>query len=252
MTAGLTYLMLRLDGPLQSWGGVAMDPLRPSLSFPTRSALAGLVASALGWTYRDGQRTTALQDAIDYAVRQERAPQVLLDYHTANLDRIGSEGWTRWGIEKRGGGTAAAGTQILRKSYLAGGVFLVALGLTDAAPVAVAELGRALRRPARPLFLGRKGCLPASPILIGEQVAASAFEAVASWPNTETTAGDSSEPAERVVWYADRAGPEEGEPQRVWDRRDFAADRFGGERIVRRIRMAVTSAGENAEAKHER
>jgi len=251
MTARRTYLLLRLDGPLQSWGGVAMDPLRPTLSFPTRSALAGLSASALGWTYRDGSRTTALQDAMDYAVRQERAPRAILDYQTADLDRIGSQGWTRWGIEKRGGGTAAAGTQVLKKAYLAGGAFLVALGLTDAAPVSLADLANALRLPARPLFLGRKGCLPASPILIGEQAAASALEAVASWPTADAGERHSSEPAEHVFWYGDGAGPAEGEPQRVWDRRDFEADRFGGERIVRRVRMAATRSGEDEEGAHE-
>lgn len=239
MTTRRVYLMLRLDGPLQSWGGVAMDPLRPTRSFPTRSALAGLAGSALGWTYRDGQRTTALQDAMDYAVRQERAPRMLLDYQTADLDRIGSAGWTRWGVEKRGGGTAAAGTQILKKSYLAGGAFLVALGLAATAPVSIAEVAQALRMPARPLYLGRKGCLPASPILVGEQEAASAFEAVAGWPGGDPGDRVSDQPVERVFWYDDGAGPDEGEPQRVWDRRDFVADRFGGERVVRRVRAAV-------------
>ncbi len=251
MTGAQTYLMLRLDGPLQSWGSVAMDPLRPTLSFPTRSALAGLSASALGWTYRDGPRTTALQDAMDYAVRQERVPQVIVDYHSADLDRIGSQGWTRWGIEKRGGGTAAGGTQILKKSYLAGGAFLVALGLADAAPVSLAELADALRLPARPLFLGRKGCLPASPILIGEQDAASALEAAASWPTADNSERGYSEAAKHVFWYGDGAGPEEGEPQQVWDRRDFAADRFGGERIVRRIRLAATGTGEERDGANE-
>lgn len=246
-----TYLMLSLDGPLQSWGGVAMDPLRPTLSFPTRSALAGLSASALGWSYRDGARTTELQDAMDYAARLEREAQVILDYQTADLDRIGSQGWTRWGIEKRGGGPAAGGTQILKKGYLAGGAFLVALGLTDRSPVALAELADALRLPARPLFLGRKGCLPASPILIGEKDAASALEAAASWPAVDNGERGSSEPTTHVFWYDDGAGPADGEPQRVWDRRDFATDRFGGERIVRRIRMATPGPGGVGEGAHE-
>jgi len=251
MTGVRTYLLLRLDGPLQSWGGVAMDPLRPTLAFPTRSALAGLSASALGWTYRDGSRTTALQDAMDYAVREERAAQVILDYHTADLDRIGSQGWTRWGMEKRGGGTAAAGTQILKKGYLAGGAFLVALGLTEAAPISLTDLADALRLPARPLFLGRKGCLPASPILIGEQDAASALEAAASWPTADDFERRSSGPTEHVFWYGDGSGPDEGEPQRVWDRRDFTSDRFGGERIIRRIRMAATPSAKGGEGVHE-
>src|SRR5690606_25597918 len=69
-----SYLMIRLEGPLQAWGDVAVDGRRATRAFPSRSALAALIASALGWTYRDGARTTALQDAMRFAVREDRRP----------------------------------------------------------------------------------------------------------------------------------------------------------------------------------
>ena len=120
--------------------------------------------------------------------------------------------------------------------------------MTDRSPVALAELADALRLPARPLFLGRKGSSPASPILIGEKDAASALEAAASWPAVDNGKHSCSEPTTRVFWSDDGAGPADGEPQRVWDRRDFATDRFGGERSVRRIRMATPGPGGLARA----
>lgn len=225
-------LILRLDAPLQSWGTVARDPKRPTGRFPTRSALAGLIASALRWRYQDADLTTALQDAIRYAVREDRAPVLLRDFHTADLGRIGIEGWTRWGMERRGGSPSAArGTQILEKEYLADGVFIVALGLDQDAPVGLDTVAAALRRPARPLFLGRRSCLPAS-MLLAEQVNAdSLFAALASWPADPADVGGVEAPRLRC-WFPPGEGPDGSEAVEVWDRRDFATDRFAGSRTV--------------------
>lgn len=249
MSAPNEYLILRLDAPMQSWGSVALDPLRPTHGFPTRSALAGMMASALGWRYRDGARTTALQDALRYSVREERTPRRMRDYQTADLDGIGREGWTRWGMERRGGGSAATGTHILEKQYLAGGVFLVALTLHSEAPVGLSEIAEALARPARPLFLGRKGCIPASPILVGRIEEGSPYEALQEWPVDLADASDGKSDRSVVCWYEDGDGPDEGEPEEIWDRRDFSTDRFGGSRTVRRhhVRPRVGDAEREVE-----
>lgn len=223
-----THLILRLEGPLQAWGDVAMDPRRPTRAFPSRSGLAGLLANALGWTYRDGGRTTALQDSIRYAVREDRRPRVVRDYQTADLGAIGDTGWTRWGLERRGGGSKE-GTQILEKFYLADGCFRVALSLAADAPASVDEVAAALRRPARPLFLGRKGCPPATPLLEPFRVEAdSPREALEHVP-----APGGADPAATLRCWFD-AGPSErpGTVLEVWDRRDFTTNRFAGARRV--------------------
>ncbi len=222
------HLILRLEGPLQAWGDVAMDPRRPTRAFPSRSALAGLLANGLGWIYRDADHTTALQDALSYAVREDRRPLVIRDYQTANLQLIGGEGWTRWGLEKRGGGSAG-GTQILEKFYLADGCFRVALALADDAPVALGDLEAALRKPARPLFLGRKGCPPSTPLLErGRLEAATPLDALLQLP-----APKGLETTEAIrFWYDDEDGCLAGLADDVWDRRDFRTNRFGGSRRV--------------------
>lgn len=222
------FLILRFDAPLQAWGDVAMDPRRPTRPFPSRSALAGLLASALGWEHRDAERTTALQDALRYAVREERRPRVLRDYQTADLAAIGTQGWTRWGVEKRGG-SAKEGTQILEKFYLADGCLAAALTLEPSAPATVDHLASALRRPARPLFLGRKGCPPAGPLLAGRRSAETACAALASAPLPE----GADDPAGLRVWYDPDEGPVPDHPSQVrevWDRRDFLSQRFTGSR----------------------
>jgi CRISPR system Cascade subunit CasD len=240
------FLLLRLEGPLQAWGDVALDPRRPTRAYPSRSALAGLLASALGWQHVEGERTTALQDALRYAVREDRTPRLLTDYQTADLGRIGKRGWTRWGIEERGG-SAAEGTQLLWKQYLADGSFLAALTLAKDAPVTLDELQRALHRPARPLFLGRRGCPPAVPLLEhpGCRIeAASAYAALEQAPlpgrlrdrrppgHSRTQPSESEADARQRCWYALGEGPEPLPAQlhEVWDRRDFRSNRFTGSR----------------------
>lgn len=237
------YLVLRLEGPLQAWGGVARDPIRPTGEHPTRSGLSGLLASALGWTYADGRRTTALQHALRYATREDRRPQRLRDYQTADLERVGRVGWTRHGIERRGGGTAATGTHVLEKAYLADASFVVVATLLDGAPTTLVDLERALRAPARPLFLGRRGCLPSSPILDGRITADSPFEALQVWPvgSAVRPRGDAQWVRLRC-WYADGDGPAEGEPEVVWDHRDFETDRFAGSRVIRSYYVDVPTA----------
>lgn len=240
------HLILRLDAPLQAWGDVAMDPTRPTRDFPSRSGLAGLLASALGWRYRDADRTTALQDALRYAVREDRRPQVVRDYQTADLGGIGRQGWTRWGTETRGGGSAS-GTQVLEKFYLADGVFTVALGLAGGAAelpgggrITLGELEQPLRRPARPLFLGRKGCPPASPLLRPVRIsAATPLDALRQVPlaKRDRELIDDHASTRLRVWYDPVDGepddtPDATDPAEVWDRRDFRSNRFGGSRRI--------------------
>lgn len=228
------FLLLRLEGPLQAWGDVAHDVYRPTRAFPSRSALAGLLASALGWRYRDGARTNALQDVLRFAVMAEREGVMVTDYQTAELATV-TEGWTRSGIERRdiqnvlrtervyGRPARLTSTQQLWKRYLADASFLVTLGMDAAAPVTLDALAGALRRPARPLFLGRRACPPARPFYEGEVTAAGPYDALVARAPGHTVR----------CWYESGDGP----PQPVstfdvWDRRDFVTDRFEGARTL--------------------
>lgn len=218
---------------MQSWGSVAVDPRRPTDSYPRASAVTGLLANALGWRHRDAERITRLQDSLDYAVREDRQPARMWDYQTADLSKL--SGWTRWGPEKPGGGSAA-GTHILNKEYLADALFTVALGLTDAAPVGLEDVERALLHPARPLFLGRKSCIPSGPIFVGRVEAPSARAALQAMPLVAVP--PPSDEGLRV-WF-DAAGEEhDGSTREVWDRRNYVTGRFDRVRHIDESRMQV-------------
>lgn len=42
------YLILQLNGPMQSWGLPTFEGIRPSAPFPGRSGLLGLLGACLG------------------------------------------------------------------------------------------------------------------------------------------------------------------------------------------------------------
>lgn len=188
----MACLMLRLDAPLMSFGGVLVDQHNPTDRFPGRSMLTGLLANALGWHHRDTEALNALQARIQYAARWDVPPQPLRDYHTVDLgqEHLANPGWTTHGIpEHREGGSAKKRTHQRNRHYWANGVMTVALVLEAGNPD-VATLATALRHPARPLFIGRKACLPAGPLLLGLRETDNAYRALADEPRAPRAPSD--------------------------------------------------------------
>ena len=163
------HLLLRLEGPLMAFGGETIDNLGKIRDFPAQSMLTGLIANALGWRREDAAAHDRLQARLVFGARLDRAGARFTDFQTAEL-RKDDAGWTTSGRpEGRAGGDGTYKGQHLRyRDYHADAAVLVALrfDLADEAPT-LDGIADALRRPARPLFLGRKPCLPAVPLFAG-------------------------------------------------------------------------------------
>lgn len=229
------YLILRLAGPLQAWGAPSIDRHRPVRPFPGASALAGLLANAGGWTHRQPEQLNALTRALRYAVREDRAGVLVTDYQTAFLGyeslpttdpRARRPGWTPRGPEGHEG-SAAKESHILIKTYLAQARLTVALRFAeDAAPLPrVQDLAGWLRRPARPLFLGRVSCPPSEPLVVGLTTAADAVEALRASPDPLD-----SQQMTRRLWYSPGEGPARGTASLISDQRDFRTQQHVGTR----------------------
>jgi CRISPR system Cascade subunit CasD len=178
-------LILRLDAPLMSFGGVVVDQHHPTGRFPGVAMLAGLLGNALGWDHRDSEKLQRLQDRLRFAARWDAEPEPLLDYQTVDLgqDFLVDTGWTTRGRrEDRKGGSAATGTHIRYRHHWANGVMTVALALHGSGAPTLEDLEHALQTPARPLFIGRKPCLPAAPLCIGRREAQGVKAALAAEP----------------------------------------------------------------------
>src|SRR5690554_4641662 len=79
---GKPVLLLRLEGPLQSWGTRARWDVRDTAREPTRSGIIGLLAAALGYGRGDPRIVDDLEGGLEIGVRVEREGEVLDDYHT--------------------------------------------------------------------------------------------------------------------------------------------------------------------------
>lgn len=146
-----------------SFGGVAVDALNPTMTFPAKSLITGLIANALGFDHKDFEKTEDLQQRIVYGVLAKKRGQEIKDYQTVDLgqDFLINTGWTTWGKPIKRKGQNGEGTHIRNRYYLADADYLIALRLDqpDITPN-LDDIQKALLKPARPLFIGRKTCLP--------------------------------------------------------------------------------------------
>ena len=188
----MSVLLLRLAGPIQSWGGASRHMTRYTLSMPTKSGIVGLLAAALG--RRRGDELSDLA-ALRFGVRADQAGRPLIDYHTVSAASHAPGVPARQRMPTASGGSLkpADSTKVTRRYYIADAVFVAAL---EAQPDVAETLADALRRPRYPLYLGRRSCPPAKPVLIGIQRDASLEVALEQVP---WQAG----PAERARHNAD-------------------------------------------------
>ncbi len=172
------FLMMRLQGPMQSWGKHSFEDFRPSELFPTRSGLLGLLGACLGVERGDSSALVGLAHSVRFAVRvdargNEDAKYAVLrlrDYHTVMEAR-------------RANRPAKPGETIQTwREYLFDAAFSVAVSGTDNARVGLPEIADALARPMYTPSLGRRSCPLAVPLFAGWQEAASAVAALNQFP----------------------------------------------------------------------
>ena len=142
----MSVLLMRLAGPMQSWGTRSRFSNRDTGLEPSRSGVIGLLCAALG-----RPREAPLDDflPLKMAVRVDREGRLMHDYHTAqNVRRADPTKGTQ-------------DTVLSERFYLADADFLV--GLEGDRPF-LERLDGALRRPVWPLFLGRKAFVLSLPV----------------------------------------------------------------------------------------
>lgn len=130
-------LLIKLEGPMQSWGYRSRFDYRDTALEPTRSGVIGLICAAMG--IARGEDISRF-DALRMGVRVDKEGRPERDYHTA-LDVIKADG-------------KGADTVVSYRDYLADASFTVGLECADKALLEV--IAKALVAPKWPLFLGRK------------------------------------------------------------------------------------------------
>lgn len=219
---------LRLEGPLQSWGGPVAGNDRPTLDAPTKSGALGLVAGAMGIFRGETARIADLHARLLFAVRVDQQGSLARDFHTTE-DVPTAEGKIR------------KDPVLSRRSYFYDGSFVVLLVARNEDDSILDELLLALRTPQIPLFLGRRACvlservLALNSVIEGENVRA-LFDQV---PLAER----SIDPAKALTVWMDAALAEKDSDKRALRRqRDVALPllpRLFGEREIVRVTTPI-------------
>lgn len=153
----MSTLLLRLAGPMQSWGTQSRFTMRDTGLEPSKSGVIGVLCAALGQS-----RDEPLDDlaALHMGVRVDFPGVMKLDYQTAGGGTLPGGG--RYGVRKASG---AAGDPVLsNRYYLADADFLV--GLEGRDDDLLFGLHAALRAPKWQLYLGRKAFVPGVPVYV--------------------------------------------------------------------------------------
>lgn len=213
-------LLLRLAGPMQSWGVSSRFDHRDSGKEPSKSGVIGLLGAAMGidranWT--DLEPLTRLK----MAVRHDRPGVLKRDYQTA--------GCAANDTMIRANGTQTKDGVVSHRFYLSDAAFLVGLEGEDLGLLRKSHA--ALESPRWPLSLGRKSYVPSEPVPVMKGLQdAPLFDVLSKWPWTASLRKWESPPEKLLISY--ESGDGTGSLKMDQPLSAFSERRFGA-RFVR-------------------
>ena len=145
-------LLLRIAGPLQSWGSSSQFDTRDTELEPTRSGVIGMIAGAFGL---DRGEDLSCFDDLGFGVRIEQPGEVIRDYHTV---------YTKSDYGEMASKDKVA-TKVTNRFYLADAVFVVGIDSSDIS--FLESIADALDRPYYAPYLGRRSCPPTGKLVLG-------------------------------------------------------------------------------------
>ena len=213
-------LLLRLVGPMQSWGTTSRFDQRDTGKEPSKSGVVGLLAAALGI---DRENWTNLEPLtrLSMGVRHDRPGVISQDYQTAGCSKVDT-------IIKADGTPSKDGV-VSHRFYLADASFLVGLECKDLS--LLEGIHAALRDPVWPLALGRKSYVASESIWMESGLQdAPLRDILTRWPWIATQRKREELPEKLLVSYESEDGS--GVLKMDQPLSSFAERRFGA-RFVR-------------------
>ena len=162
------YLVFQLYGPMASWGLDAPGEVRHSHELPSRSALLGLLAAALGIRRDEEARLNAFNQHYSFLLCASQNPRWARDYHTVQMPKEVRKA-RYFSRREELSDPELLSALISKRDYYTDTWWMVALAQTPGAPCSLAQLQAALQHPVFPLYLGRKShplALPLAPLLL--------------------------------------------------------------------------------------
>lgn len=184
------FLLFTLYAPLASWGEIAVGEARGSWDRPSRSAVLGLLAAALGITRQDQDGHDGLDSGYGLAVRLDVSGTSLVDYHTA---QTAAESEIRKAFGKQRPSTRRAflsvaerHTILSRRELREDTLATACVWACEGARWPLEALKQALERPFFTLYAGRKANvfgLPLGPAIVEAETLSESFSLRRPAPN---------------------------------------------------------------------
>lgn len=150
-------ILLKLAGPLQSWGTSSHFETRHTDYYPSKSGVIGLIAASLGYK-REQEEAIRCLNELDFAVRVEQQGNLLKDYHIAQVPSKKNEMVRNYGRNPER-------TYVTNRYYLEDAVFVVAISHKD--EVLINQILQALKNPYFQPFLGKKSLPLSADFILG-------------------------------------------------------------------------------------
>lgn len=211
----MATLLMRLVGPMQSWGTASRFDQRDTGKEPSKSGVIGLLAAACGID-RENWNDLKPLTMLKMAVRHDRSGVLKKDYQTAGCSRSDI-------IMKADGKTASDGV-VSARYYLADAAFLIGLEALDKS--LLESIQKALQNPCWQTCLGRKSYLPAETIwLEGGLREGTLLDVMSKWPWISSLRQSESAPEKLLISFESKE--REGVLRMDQPLSDFATRRFG-------------------------
>lgn len=161
------FCLINLYGPMAGYGGIAVGDMRPSWTRPSRSAVLGMVAAALGIRRDDEEAQTKLQTGYGFSVMVLQPGIMMQDFHTIQSAHSSSVKKLNHVMTRRDEMNLGDPDTILsRREYLCDHISVACIWIRDleSAQYSLEEIADAFKKPVFCLYLGRKSCPPALPV----------------------------------------------------------------------------------------
>lgn len=178
----MKLLLMRLEGPLQSYGIRSRWMYRDTYTLPTKSAIIGILGCCMGYSKND-IRLEVLDKNLIVGVRCENRGDAEIDFQTIK------------GKMHKADRTCDEKTIVSYRTYLHDAAFLAVIGSRQESYSCKNLLDKcieAVKHPVWPVYLGRKCCIPVRPL----------FEAVSEEYDSIETALKSIPPWERAAEFS--------------------------------------------------
>lgn len=147
-------ILLKLSGPMQSWGTNSHFNIRHTDDLPSKSGVVGMIAACLGLRRKDSDKIDGLYKKLHFSVLPVKEGRVSYDFQTAQ----GYKGSGEEDPKKK---------YVTRRYFLEDASFIVAVGSAD--EKLIDELSYALQHPYFQPYLGRRGYVPEMDYYVGAE-----------------------------------------------------------------------------------